>query len=195
MSVETKSKAPVTVDEFFAIDEAHRFHELLDGLVVEKPSPSGEHGRAQGRVMSRLGGPFDRRPGGGQPGGWWFATEVEVRFGRDICRPDVVGWRRERVAASPRGNPIELVPDWTCEILSRDNASNDLVRKKHIYHAHRVGHYWILDPDAGVLMVYRWTDDGYLEVLAAERGQSVRAEPFADVSVAVGVLLGDDDDE
>lgn len=195
MSAESKSRCPATDADFFAIDEETRFHELLGNELVEKASPSGEHGAAQGRVMSRVGARYDRRPGGGgnEPGGWWFATEVEIRFGKNICRPDVVGWRRERVIDRPKGRVLETIPDWVCEVLSPDNARNDLVRKKHIYHEHKVGHYWIVDPDQAVLLVYRWVEDGYLEVLSAERGEIVRAEPFADFALPVGVLFGDDD--
>jgi hypothetical protein len=36
---------------------------------------------------------------------------------------------------------------------------------------------------------------GYLEILAAQRGEIVRAEPFAAVELPVGVLFGDDEDE
>lgn len=85
-------------------------------------------------------------------------------------------------------------PDWTCEILST-NKRNDLVKKKRIYHAHHVDHYWIIDPVDETLLVYRWHEDGYVEVLAAERGDRVRAEPFDAIELRVGVLFGDDDDE
>ena len=37
--------------------------------------------------------------------------------------------------------------------------------------------------------------DGYIEVLAAERGERVRAEPFDAIPLHVGVLFGDEDDE
>ena len=86
---------------------------------------------------------------------------------------------------------IEQLPQWVCEVLSEDKR-NDLVRKKHIYHRHEVGHYWILDPEQGTLAVYRWHADGYLEVLSAERGQVVRAEPFDAVELPVGGLFGDE---
>jgi hypothetical protein len=43
--------------------------------------------------------------------------------------------------------------------------------------------------------VHRWHADGYLEVLAAERVQRVRAEPFDAIELDVGVLLGDDEGE
>lgn len=179
------------MSDFLAIPEERRFHELIAGEIVEKATPSAEHGTTQLEVGSRLIGPFGREPPSGGPGGWWFMTEVEVRFTSEICRPDVVGWRRDVVGQRPRGKVIDACPQWVCEVLSEDRR-NDLVRKKHIYHRHQVGHYWILDPEQGTLAVYRWHADGYLEVLSAERGQVVRAEPFDVIELPVSGLFGDE---
>jgi Uma2 family endonuclease len=87
-----------------------------------------------------------------------------------------------------------MLPDWTCEILST-NRNNELIRKKRIYHRHKVPHYWILDPAEATLAVYRWSTEGYLEILVAERGETVNAEPFDALPLQVGVLFGDDEDE
>jgi Uma2 family endonuclease len=57
-----------------------------------------------------------------------------------------------------------------------------------------VPHCWIVDPRDESLTVLRWTPEGYLEVLVAERGERVRAEPFVAVEWAVGALFGDDDE-
>lgn len=65
---------------------------------------------------------------------------------------------------------------------------------QQIYHLRQVPHYWILDPVAETLLVYRWGPDGYIEVLAAQRGERVRAEPFQSIEMAVGVFFGDDED-
>lgn len=46
-----------------------------------------------------------------------------------------------------------------------------------------------------VLTVHRWMEGGYLNVLTAERGERVRAEPFDAIEGSVGVLFGDDPDE
>ena len=183
-----------TVADLLAMPAEERFHEVIDGELVEKATPTGEHGGTQAALVIRLGGPFGRRPGGRWPGGWWFATEVEIQLAEDVCRPDVVAWRRERVPERPRGTPVLARPDWICEILST-HKRNDSVRKKRIYHRHQVGHYWIVDPEEETLAVYRWHPDGYLEVLAAERGQRVRAEPFEAVELTVGVLFGQDDED
>ncbi len=45
------------------------------------------------------------------------------------------------------------------------------------------------------MTVYRWTPDGYSEVLVAERGETVRAEPFEAIPLQVGLFFGDDEDE
>ncbi|MFT3764181.1 MAG: Uma2 family endonuclease [Minicystis sp.] len=182
-----------TLDDLLAIPDHERRHELIDGDIVEKGAASGEHGATQ-RKLSAWIDPFERRPGGRWPGGWWFATEVEIFFdAAHTLRPDVVGWRRERVSDRPRGTPLRDLPDWICEILST-NRSNDRIRKKRVYHQHRVPHYWILDPDEATLTVYRWSPEGYVEILAAERGERVRAEPFEAKEIVVGTLFGDEDE-
>ncbi|MEO6772661.1 MAG: Uma2 family endonuclease [Kofleriaceae bacterium] len=183
-----------TVADLLAIPEQHRRHEIIDGVLVEKEAASGRHGRAQVRIARRLG-PYDRRPGGRWPGGWWFATEVEIQLSEtQVFRPDVLGWRRERMPEMAVEVPIIVTPDWICEILS-SNRRNDIVTKKRAYHEHRVSHYWLLDPNDETLTVYRWHTDGYVELVVAERQETVRAEPFDAIELRVAVLFGDDDDE
>ena len=47
---------------------------------------------------------------------------------------------------------------------------------------------------AETLSVYRFALEGYLHVLAARRGERVRAEPFGEIDLDIGVLFGDDED-
>ena len=184
-----------TLEDLFAIPEEARRHELIDGELVEKGAATGEHGGTQADLVSTLKSRFGRRPGGRWPGGWWFVLEVEVYFDPDnTFRPDVTGWRRERAPERPSGTPIMLRPDWICEILST-NRRNDLVRKKRVYHRYGVPHYWILDPVEETLSVLRWGPDGYIDVLAAQRGERVRAEPFDAVELPVGAFFGEEEDE
>ncbi|WP_437962591.1 Uma2 family endonuclease (plasmid) [Sorangium sp. So ce119] len=189
-----KAARPATLEDLLAIPEEERRHELIDGSIVEKGAATGEHGAVQ-RKLSAYVDPYDQRPGGRRPGGWWFATEVDVHFdAANTVRPDVVGWRRHRVQERPRGIPIMVRPDWICEVLST-NKRNDLIKKKRVYHRHQVPHTWILDPEEETLSVYRWAQEGYVEILAAERGEQVRAEPFETTPLQVGVLFGDDEDD
>jgi Uma2 family endonuclease len=182
-----------TLADFLAIPASERFHELIDGELVRKAEPSGEHADGQGGIIASIRPPFQRGPGGRGPGGWWILPEVEVRLSSgDVVRPDVSGWRRDGMPARPTGFPIERRPDWVCEVLSPSNASHDRVKKLRVYHRERVAHYWIVDPREEILTVMRWTDPGYVTVLAAQRGERVRAEPFDAIEIDVGTLFGED---
>ena len=194
MSSAAKQARRATIEDLLAIPEGQRRHEIVDGELFEKEAATGKHGAAQVRLSRKLG-PYDRRPGGRAPGGWWFATEVELELAPDqVFRPDITGWRRERMDQLPTEVPIRVRPDWVCEILSK-NKRNDLIKKKRAYHRALVGHYWIVDPFEETLAVYRWHEAGYIEVIVAAREERVRAEPFDELELHVGVLFGDDEDE
>lgn len=170
--------------------------ELLDGIIVEKAAGDGEHGTTQSYVNIALGQPFARRGGGNHPGGWWFQTETDIAFGDLLrLRPDIAGWRRDRVPENPRGFPVREIPDWVCEVLSTSTAHRDLGRKREVYHAAHVGHYWLVDPHARVLTVLRWAPEGYLVVQVASHAEAIRAEPFESLRLFVGVLFGADPDD
>lgn len=190
----SRARRTASVEDFLAIPEERRFHELLGTEIVEKAVPSGEHGGAQAGIVGAVLPLYQRRSGGGGgPGGWWIATEVEVLLeSGEVVRPDVLGWRRERVAERPTGMPVRTCPDWICEIVSPSNANTDTVKKLRIYHAAQVHHYWIVDPRDSTLTVMRWDEAGYTTVLRAERGETVHPEPFDAIELAVGTLFGDD---
>jgi Uma2 family endonuclease len=189
------ARRPATQDDFWAIPEEERFHELIGGELIPKAAPSGEHGDAQAGVISAVRPAFQRKLGGpgSTPGGWWIATEVEVLLTTgDIVRPDVLGWRRERCPERPTGMPVKIRPDWVCEVISPSNANHDTVTKLRFYQRIEIPHYWLVDSRDATLTVMRWSPEGYVTLLRAERGETVRAEPFAAVELVVGTLFGDD---
>jgi len=170
--------------------------EIIHGAIVEKAMPTMEHGRSQLGVGRVLGRRFDRRLGGRWPGGWWFGTEVDVEYeAHEVFRHDLVGWRRDRVQACPRGRPIRIRPDWVCEMLSPSNEKRDLIDKMQVLHLAGVPHYWIGNPQDKTLVVHRWEPKGYLIVLTAASGDVVRGEPFEAVELRVDAMFGDEDDD
>lgn len=177
-----------TIDEWLA-QPAERRLELIDGEFVEKAAPDFLHGVSQASVVASLH-PVFLGNGGGRGGGWWIASEVDIQLGANGYRPDVAGWRRERVLAPPQARPVTTRPDWICEVLSESNRHNDTIRKLRRYHEAGVPHFWLLDPESGTLNVFRHQPLGYLSVLVADRPQRVRAEPFEELELEVSVLLG-----
>jgi Uma2 family endonuclease len=185
------ASAPKTLADWLAQPE-DAYLELIDGEFVEKAAPFFEHGVAQGSLMACLRG-FARKLGGPDgPGGWWIASEVDIALDSNGYRPDVAGWRRERVPVPPKTRPVTVRPDWICEVVSESNRRHDTIKKLRRYQQAGVPHYWILDPLERSLTVYRNGPEGYLVLLAAEATETVRAEPFEAVALKVGELLGDD---
>lgn len=190
-----KGKPPATYEDYVRHRDEGRPVELIDGELVEKAMPSPEHGSAQTKLAEVLG-PFHRRSGGPRgPGGWWLMTEVDVRYvqSRQVFRHDAIGFRRDAHPTRPTGMPVETRPDWVCEILSSSNARVDLVRKQRTLHHEAVPYYWLLDPEREVLTVLRWSEPGYHQLLTAEIGEVVRAEPFDAIELSIAELFGHDE--
>ncbi|WP_437899309.1 Uma2 family endonuclease [Sorangium sp. So ce124] len=118
-----------------------------------------------------------------------------IRRWRAAVTTGAVALGRRKYNCSTREVPIRVRPDWVCEVLSPSNSRNDLFKKLRTYQRCKVPHYWIVDPETETLMVYRWTTEGYLLVLAAEREDRVRPEPFDAIVLKVGALFDDDEDE
>ncbi len=195
MSGALPTREPRTIRDWLALPDDART-ELIDGEFVDKAAPTFEHGLAQGHTVGAIGSVYNRRSGGsGGPGGWWIVTEVDIVLDGRGYRPDISGWRREQLPLPPTERPVMQRPDWICEIVSESNRATDTVTKLRRYHQAGVPHYWILDQLDGTLTVYRYTTDGYLVALRADRQERVHAEPFDGIRLHVAVLLGGDYDD
>lgn len=184
-----------TLEDWLRIPEEARA-ELLFGRIVYQGMPGPRHGRLQARVAASLSDPFDRRRGSGDlPGGWWLTLEVDLSLAGHGVRPDLVGWRRERAPTLPEADArgvVTVVPDWVCEVLSRSTAHIDQGSKRVAYHAAGVGHYWLVDPESRLLTVLEREERGYLVLLVAGPGETVRAPPFHEIELSVGDWFAED---
>lgn len=189
----TMSAAPrLTCDDLNLLGSDKRT-ELIAGEIVEKASPMWEHSDVQSSLLTWLRR-FRCVPGGRWPGGWWIGVEVHVVYGtHDVFCHDLVGWRRDRVPAMPRGWVKER-PDWVCEVLSPAHEKRDLVDKMGVLHAAGVPHYWVLDRAERELFPYRHDPRGYMITRAITAGEVLRAEPFEALELRTGILFGDEDD-
>src|SRR5690554_5663769 len=162
-SVESAA-AKATYDALLELPEGRRA-EVIDGALEFAPSPSPEHGRAQRTLGHLIGGPFDDDDDRGGHGGWWLIPEVDVRLGaHDIVRPDLAGWRRERLPDPWGKQTIDVVPDWVCEIISPSNAAHDRVTKRRLYAVSSVPYYWLVDPGARTLEALRLDGGVWIEL-------------------------------
>jgi Uma2 family endonuclease len=158
--------------QYRALPEGTRA-EIANGEVRVLPRPRPRHVRVASSLGARLSNVFgwDTQAG---PGGWVILDEPELLFGEDVRCPDLAGWRVERYE-EPEDNPITLVPDWICEVLSPSTARSDRVEKMPLFAEHGVGHLWLIDPIAETLEVYR--REGSLWVVASTHGADPQARP------------------
>lgn len=182
------AKRLATFDDLLGLPEDARA-EVIAGVVVTAPAPLPRHSRAQGALRRFVGGPFDDDDGRGGPGGWWILLEVDVRLTpHDIVRPDLAGWRRDRLPQPWDIRPIDTRPDWVCEIVSPSNAALDRVTKRKLYAA-GIPHYWIVDPDARTLEAFRLSGERWLDAGSYDERATARIEPFDAVELEVGRLF------
>jgi Uma2 family endonuclease len=176
-----------TFDDWFA--QKDEPIELVGGELVRKTMPMPQHGRAQRAVGRFVGGPFDDDDGRDGPGGWWIATEVDVRIGADIVRPDVVGWRRDRMDRLPSAPPVDLAPDWVCEVLSPSNHAYDRITKANLYARGGVPYLWLVDPHEAVLEAFALAEGAWVRALVVGRGDVARIPPFDAIELEVDRLF------
>jgi Uma2 family endonuclease len=177
-----------TYDDLLALSSDVRA-EVLSGQLEVLPAPRPRHLNVQRALGRYVGGPFHDDDGRGGPGGWWIFVEADLELARhDVVRPDVLGYRRERLP-EPDVRPFRLAPDWICEVISERYEARDRVLKKRLYAEAGVPFYWIVDPAARTLEAFaleggRWIDAGSFDDAA-----TARVAPFEAVELEVGRLF------
>ncbi|HTJ47627.1 MAG TPA: Uma2 family endonuclease [Kofleriaceae bacterium] len=154
----------------------HLIGEIIDGELIASPLPRPRHGHTTVKILAQLSGPFSDGKGG--PGGWWILVEPEIRFGSNVMVPDAAGWRRDRVPVLPDIVPLEIAPQWACEVLSPSTAKIDREKKLRIYARYAVDHVWLVDPVLRTLEIYERTDKRWTLLDVHSDDARVRAAPF-----------------
>jgi Uma2 family endonuclease len=161
--------------EIQQLPEGSRGEILRPGeLHITMGRPGRRHRRAAQAMYTALGS-IDANVGGA---GWWIEVEPEVRFDERLFDPDLAGWRVERVPELPDDNPIEIVPDWCCEVLSPRTAADDVRIKLPNYIAAGVSFVWLIDPNAHLIEVFGPENGRPALVATASDEESVALPPF-----------------
>ncbi len=175
-------KGTATYEDLLALPP-HVTGQIVDGELFASPRPANPHVTASSTLGMDIGGAFQRGRGG--PGGWWIVDEPGIHLGRNVVVPDLAGWRRSRLPAIHAEAFFTLAPDWICEVLSPSTASFDRVKKMRVFAAEGVGHAWLVDPEARTLEVYRLAEGRWVLLSAHEGTETVRAEPFEELEIAL----------
>ena len=149
--------------------------EIIDpGVLRTMSRPGKAHRRSQRQALEALRG-HDASVGGA---GWWIEVEVEVRFGQRLLVPDLCGWRVERVPELPDENPLTIVPDWCCEVLSPRTARDDKRLKLPLFARSGVPWSWLVDPALRLVEVYQTLNGLPALVTTAQEDERRVLPPF-----------------
>lgn len=188
--MEPRSAAP-TFDELY--EQIRALPEGKTGLILEPGEltvmsrPHARHQRASKGLLRALSSK-DEDAGGT---GWWILDEVEIRFPDDrLLVPDVVGFRTDRVPELPDENPLRVVPDWACEILSPNTVRDDRVKKLRIYAQHDVPWVWLVDPSARTIECFETIDRLPRQTVVAADAEVTSLPPFDDLPFDLARIWG-----
>jgi Uma2 family endonuclease len=167
----------------------HKVAELVNGELHLVPRPGGPATAVATNLTEELGPPFKRGRGG--PGGWLILAEPEVHLGDEVVVPDLVGWRRDRLAVVPEGAFFTVVPDWTCEVLSPSTEKLDRAEKMAVYASSGVKHAWLVHPRRRTLEAFRLHEGKWLTLAVYKDDDRARIEPFDAIELDLAVLWAD----
>jgi Uma2 family endonuclease len=148
--VQTPTKS-LTLAEFLRLPDTKPASEYIDGEVIQKPMPQGEHSTLQGELVTVINGKLKPESVGRA------YPELRCTFGGRAIVPDVAVFRTDRIPRKPDGrveNAFNMPPDWTIEILSPEQSQSKVIRNilHCIEHGTEMG--WLLDAEEPCIFVY-----------------------------------------
>jgi Uma2 family endonuclease len=175
--VRRRPSRPATIADLDAL-EGDMHGELIDGVIYEPTPRCFEHGHVRMNMLMQLVSPYEDGAKG-KPGEWWVQGPNDFTVaGREVFRPDLLGWRKAKLPSPSRTERVDVVPDWVCEIVSKDSRAYDLKTKRSAYARVGVRYRWYVDLETHVLSVFELAADGWRELGVYCDDDSVRAPPF-----------------
>jgi Uma2 family endonuclease len=141
-----------TYEEFVKIPDDGSRHEIIEGEHFVTASPVTRHQKIVMRLTLALGNHLATADAGEV-----FGAPLDVVLTHHpVVEPDLIYVSRERAGIITEKN-IQGAPDLLVEVLSPGTRSREENLKRRVYLESGVREYWIVDPDANEVAV--WRDD------------------------------------
>ncbi len=147
----------MTADTFFKLPETNLPTELIDGVLLEMPSPNVEHQRLLRR--------FARAVEDIIPEGEVFVAPLDVYLDDlNVVQPDVFWVSLKNPRCVILEQHVRGAPDLVIEILSPGTARKDRKTKFHLYQRHGVREYWLVHPGDQLIEVWQLVGERFQRV-------------------------------
>jgi Uma2 family endonuclease len=179
------SAKKLTHADFLLFPDDGKRHELIDGEHYVTASPVRRHQDVLRNLFLELG-PVVRDQALGE---LYFAPLDVILSDIDVVEPDLLFVSNDR-----RGilqDWVRGAPDLVVEVLSPSTRGRDERLKRDLYESKGVEEYWVVDPEAETIKVYRAGDGGYgrPELLVSDRGDAVSSPLFGDLRLSLDAVF------
>jgi Uma2 family endonuclease len=133
----------ITLEEFLALPDTKPASEYIDGEVIQKPMPQGQHSILQIELGMEINLALRRK------GVATVFSELRCTFGGRSVVPDLTVFEDTRIPSNEDGdieNIFKIAPDWTIEILSPDQSTTKVLKNINHCLANDTQMGWLIDP-------------------------------------------------
>ena len=172
----------MTAEAFLELPETNLPTELIDGELIVSPPPVPEHQNASIELIVLLRGLI--------PNGKLYHAPIDVYFDEaNILQPDIL-WVAENSQCFIGDKRLEGAPDLIVEILSPSTARRDKNKKFLLYEKYGVREYWLVDPQAQYIEVWRLEEDKFVPKGVFGPDETFVAVVLGDKVVTFGAIFG-----
>jgi Uma2 family endonuclease len=171
-------------EDFCLLPNDGKRYEIIDGELFATPSPRTLHQKVVTRLTHYLSAFLEENDLGEV-----YVSPLDVVFSDyDIVEPDVLYVSRERASVLTEKN-IQGAPDLVVEVLSETTEKTDRTFKLRLYARFGVQEYWIIDPVARTVQVYRRQEQGLELAATLEAGDSLASPLLPEFALPLGKLV------
>lgn len=175
-------KPKYTYQDYLLFPDDGNRHEIIGGEHYVSPAPSLRH-QIIASNFHLLVGPFVRE---NRLGHFLFAPLDVVLSDEDVVQPDLLFISNERSSIAQKRGAFGA-PDLVVEIFSDSTRKRDETMKLGLYDVMGVIEYWLADPDAETIKVYRSRSGGlgFVAELSAAAGDRLETPLLPGLSIAL----------
>jgi len=180
-----QSASKLTYDDYLLIPDDGKRHELIDGEHFVSPAPLPYHQQLLIRLVFEL----ETYRRATRAGVLLIAPTDVVLSGMDVVQPDLLFIRDG--GSAQVGAHVAGAPDLVVEILSSTHRRHDEVTKRNLYEQAGVGEYWLVDPEAETVKVFRREGArfGRPQLLSARDGDLLSSPLLPGLAISLAALF------
>jgi Uma2 family endonuclease len=156
-TTEQRGRAKLTHADYLLFPDDGKRHELIDGEHYVTPSPRLRHQQVVQNLSLEIGLCVRKR----QLGRLFVAPLDVILSDHDVVEPDLLFVSHAKSAILQ--DWVRGAPDLVIEILSPTTRHRDQTVKLDLYERRQISEYWIVDPEARSVTIYRLAGSRYTQ--------------------------------